>query len=187
MWKVSRLFGKFQDSLETYQMVRKVSRRTEKFPDRLESLQLVRKVSRESGNFLDSMETFRTVQKVSELSGNFLDKYFIVGSIAATSISCTFVRRVLALGVYVATAIYALLAQICRKSNLRTFGAHMLQKRFTHSVRKVQQYSSTSLRLLYNIVTHIFTPTTLKYFQHSAFGGMARIIELHVIFLKTSD
>ena len=31
------------------------------------------------------------------------------------------------------------------------------------------------------------TPTTLKYFQYSAFGGMARIIELHDIFSENSD
>ena len=33
---------------------------------------------------------------------------------------------------YVAKAIYALLAHICRESNLRTFGAYMSQKQFTH-------------------------------------------------------
>ena len=137
MWKVSRLSGKFQDSLETYQKVQKVSRRIGKFPVGPESFHIVWKFSRQYGKFLDSIESFRTVWKVSKQSGNFLNKYFIVGSIVATSISCTFVRRVLALGVYVATAIYALLAQICRKSDLRNFGAHMLQKQFTHSVQKV--------------------------------------------------
>ena len=38
---------------------------------------------------------------------------------------------------YVAKAIYALLAHICRESVLRTFGTCMSRKRITHSVRKV--------------------------------------------------
>ena len=36
-----------------------------------------------------------------------------------------------------AKPIYALFAHLCRKSCLRTFGAFLSRKRFTHSVRKV--------------------------------------------------
>ena len=84
------------------------------------------KLSRLSGNFPDCSETFQTVWKVSEQSGNFPDKYSIVCSIVATSISCTFVRRVLTCmsrkqfthfwHIFVAKAIYALLAHICRET-----------------------------------------------------------------------
>ena len=38
---------------------------------------------------------------------------------------------------FVAKVIYALLACVCRESDLRTFAAYMSRKQFTHSVRKV--------------------------------------------------
>ena len=85
----------------------KVSRLSEKFSDSLETFQTVLKVSRQAGKCPDSVESFQTVWKVSRWS-----------------------RKL-----YV--AIYALLAHICRKSDLRTFGAYMSRKRFTHSVWKV--------------------------------------------------
>ena len=75
-------------------------------------------------------ESFQTVWKVFEQSRNFPEKYSIVCSIVATSISYTFVTRVLACmsrkrfthfwHIYVAKAIYALLAHTCRENDLRT-------------------------------------------------------------------
>ena len=134
VWKVSGQSGNLPEGPESFQTDWKVSSWSRKFPD---SFLTVWKVSGQCKKCLDCLETLQTVWKVCKQSGNFSDKYFIICSIVATSISCTFVRRVLALGVYVATAIYALLAQTCRKRDLRTFVAHLLQKRFTHSVRKV--------------------------------------------------
>ena len=69
----------------------------------------VGKVSRLFGNIPDGLESFQTVRKVTRRSGKL----------------------------YVAKALSSLLAHICRKSDLRTFGAYMSRKRFTHSIQKV--------------------------------------------------
>ena len=127
VWEVSRQSGKFPDSLEAFQTVRKVSRRLGKQPDSLEifswsgnfpdSLKIfltVWKVSGQCGRLTDCLETFQTVRKLSEQSGNCPDKYCILCSIVATSIS--YVRRDLAL------------KHVCRESHLRTFGTYMSQK-----------------------------------------------------------
>ena len=123
VWKLNRWSGNFPDGQETFQMVWKVSSWSGKFPDSLEIFLTVWKVSGQCRKFPDCLETFQTVWKVYEQSGNLSGKYFIVCRIVATFIS--FVRIVLALW------------HVCRESDLRTFGADMSRKRFTHSVRKV--------------------------------------------------
>ena len=101
MWKVGRLSGKLQDSLESFQTVWKVSRQAGNFPDSEESFQTVWKVLDRLEKFPDSVESFQTAWKVSRRSGKF----------------------------YVAKAISALLAHMCRKNDLRIpFGKFLRMK-----------------------------------------------------------
>ena len=79
--KVSRLFGNFPYSLESFQTVRKLSTLSGNFPHCQEKFQTIwklsgptEKLSRLSGNFPDRLETFQNVQKLSRLSGNFPDR-----------------------------------------------------------------------------------------------------------------
>ena len=116
---IQYLSGKFPDCSETFQTVWKVSRQSGNFLHCPETFHTVKKISILYGNFADRLKTYQTVWKLSEQSGNFLDKYFIVCSIVATSISCTFEKRVLAFW------------HVCRESDLRTFGKYMSRKRFT--------------------------------------------------------
>ena len=81
-----------------------------------------------SGNFPDPLETFRTVWKLSR-------QIFYCLQYCCNIHILHFCKK--SFDMYVAKAIYAVLAHICRESNLRTFGAYMSRKRFTHSVRKV--------------------------------------------------
>ena len=130
VWNVDRLFGKLLDSLESFRRVWKVSRPSGEFPDRLESFRTVWKVSGQFGKFCtDCLESFRTVWKVSGKSGKFQD------GLESFQTDWKVCRRSGKL--YVATALSSLLAHICRRSDLRTFGAYMSRKRFTHSIQKV--------------------------------------------------
>ena len=79
--KVSRLFGNFPYSLESFQTVRKLSTLSGNFPHCQEKFQTIwklsgptEKLSRLSGNFPDRLETFQNVRKLSRLSGNFPDR-----------------------------------------------------------------------------------------------------------------
>ena len=125
VWKVSRQSGKFTDNLESFPTVWKVSEQSGKFPKSLGNFQRVWKVSGQSGNFSDSLESFRTVWKDSGVSRKVSD------SVERSRHICHGIH-----GMYV-KAIYALLAHLCRKSYLRTFGGFLSRKRFTRSVRKV--------------------------------------------------
>ena len=82
--KLSRLSGKFQDSLESFQTVWKGFGHSEQFPDSLDSLESFKLYEK----FLNSLECFQTVLKVSGQSGKFQDsveKFQIVGKVFGQS------------------------------------------------------------------------------------------------------
>ena len=72
--KVSRLFGNFPDTLESFQTVRKLSTLSENFPHCQENFQTIWKLSGTTGNFPDRLETFQTIWKLSGPTGNFPDR-----------------------------------------------------------------------------------------------------------------
>ena len=73
VWKLSTLSGNFPHCQENFQSIWKLSGPTGNFPDILETFQTVWQLSRPSGNFPNCPETFQTVRKLSRLSRNFPD------------------------------------------------------------------------------------------------------------------
>ena len=98
--------------MESFQTGWKVSGQCGKFPDSSESsVQTVWKASGQSGKFQESLESFKMVWKVSRRTGKFADGLE----------SCMLRKRFPHFWrIYVAKAIYALLAHICRENDLRT-------------------------------------------------------------------
>ena len=80
VWKLSRLCGKFADSLKTFQTLWKLSRLSANFPDSLETFKTIGKLSRLSGNysglsgnFQGSAGTFQTVWYILKLFHSYVD------------------------------------------------------------------------------------------------------------------
>ena len=143
MWKVSRLSGKFQESLESFRKVWKVSGQSRKFSDSLESFHTVWKVSRQAGKFpvrtvwkvSGQFGMFLTVWKGSRRSGKFPDSletfqrvWKVMDGLEYFQTVWNISRRSVKL--YVAKAIYTLLAHICRENDLRTPSGKFLRVRF---------------------------------------------------------
>ena len=148
VWKVSRLFGKFQDSLESFRTVWKVSGQSGKFPDGPKSFQTGWKVSGRFGKFWDSLECSGQSGKVPDSLESFLtvwivsrrpEKLWTVWNISRHLESFQTVWKVSRQSgkfldgpgkQYIAKAIYALLAHICRKNDLRTPSGKFLRVKF---------------------------------------------------------
>ena len=132
VWKVSGESGKFPDRLESFQPVWKVSIQSGKLPDSLESFLTVWRVSGHSGIIPDSLEHFWTVWTFSGQFGKFLSSLgsflFSVKSFrtvwkiptmcAIVEMACMQNRFMHFLHIYVAKAVYALLAHFCRENDL---------------------------------------------------------------------
>ena len=120
-----------------FRKVWKFFRQSGKFPESLETFQTVQKVSSQAGKFLYSMESSRTVWKVMDSQESFQMVLFPPDCLhyCCNIHILHFCKK--SFDVFVAKAIYALLARVCRESDLRTFAAYMSRKQFTHSVRKV--------------------------------------------------
>ena len=73
VWKDSRQSGKFPDTLESFQTVRKVSMRSGKFPDGLKSFQMFWTVSKWNGQFPSGLDSFQMAWNVSRWPGKFPD------------------------------------------------------------------------------------------------------------------
>ena len=150
---------------ESFRIVQKLSRRSGKFPDGLESFQTGWKVSgpdsvesfRTVWNVLDSLERFQTVWKLSRRSGKLWTVWNTSrqwGKFLDSPESYQTVRKV-----------------VCRKSDLRTFGAYMSQKRFTHSVRKVfaREILPTGKFWLFVSLVSSFSHVFLNFFSPNLF------------------
>ena len=93
--------------------------------------QTVWKASGQSGKFLDSLESFWTFWKVSGESGKFLDSLENIRTVLKSFQTVSITSCYMSHGKHL---MFALLAHLCCKFYLRTYGGFLSQKQFLRSL-----------------------------------------------------